>query len=510
MKRRLLALVLACVLVLSCPVVLRAHAEEQSGTCGENLTWRYDAGTKTLTIAGTGAMQEYKSWCDTPWSDFYPDHIVIEEGVTALSSGCFDWYIFQDIYIPASLTQFNNLLLDSGFSTFIVAPDNPVYTAYDGMLYSKDMKTLLRCPTHYVGVVSVPDGVTRIGEAAFHCCDGITSIALPDSVTSMGPCAFAWTSIETLKIPPKVTVLEDGLFFGAGGLQRITIPETVKEIQDNVFTYAGSMESEEAMIFRVPASVKKIGSNPFGTNCTSIVYILNPYCELDPDFWGNTIYGYDGSTAEQHAIREEYDEETGETFTINWYTFHSLGPAPLFADVANDAYYYEAVKWAVENGITKGTDDCYFSPKNTCTRAQIVTFLWAACGSPEPTAADNPFTDVPAGKWFTKPVLWAVENGITSGVNATTFGVQKACTREQAMTFLWKACGSPEPTGTNNPFMDVETGKWYYKAVLWAVESGITKGTSATAFGVGKPCTRAQIVTFLYKALKDKPLTPAN
>ena len=171
-----------------------------------------------------------------------------------------------------------------------------------------------------------------------------------------------------------------------------------------------------------------------------------------------------------------------------------------FVDVAETNYFFDPVMWALDNEVTAGVDDTHFGPNKTCTRAQIVTFLWKACGSPEPTMTENPFTDVPAGKYYYKPVLWAVENDITSGTSATTFGVSKPCTRAQAMTFLWKACDSPEPTTTENPFTDVAEGKYYYKPVLWAVEHGITSGTSATTFGTNKTCTRGQIVTFLYKA----------
>ena len=173
-----------------------------------------------------------------------------------------------------------------------------------------------------------------------------------------------------------------------------------------------------------------------------------------------------------------------------------------FEDVAEDVYYYDPVMWAVENDITKGTDDTHFSPDLAVNRAQVVTFLWRASGSPEPTSTNNPFVDVTEKDFFYKAVLWAVENGVTKGTDATHFAPALDCNRAQVVTFLWRAAGKPEATGTNNPFVDVAEGDFFNDAVLWAVEAGVTKGVSTTAFGVDGICNRAQVVTFLYRAFK--------
>ena len=170
-----------------------------------------------------------------------------------------------------------------------------------------------------------------------------------------------------------------------------------------------------------------------------------------------------------------------------------------FTDVKKSDYYYDAVIWAVENGITAGTSATKFSPNATCTRGQVVTFLWRAAGQPEPNTKVNPFSDVKSSDYFYKAVLWAVENGITAGTRAAKFSPNAACTRAQVATFLWRAEGEPDASGTN-PFSDVKSSEYYYKAVLWAVENGITAGTSATKFSPNAACTRGQIVTFLYRA----------
>lgn len=206
------------------------------------------------------------------------------------------------------------------------------------------------------------------------------------------------------------------------------------------------------------------------------------------------------------AVNNEFDHTRVPYTCSSWtYTDFSVPIKPVnpFVDVKEGKYYYDAVLWAFYHDpqITGGTDATHFSPNKTCTREQIVTFLWKAMGAPEPFITVNPFSDVKNDKYYYKAVLWAVQNGITGGVENGKFGVGKSCTREQAMTFLWKACDSPEPKTTTSPFSDVKAGKYYYKAILWAVENDITGGIGNGKFGVGKTCTRGQIVTFLYKLL---------
>ena len=173
----------------------------------------------------------------------------------------------------------------------------------------------------------------------------------------------------------------------------------------------------------------------------------------------------------------------------------------VFVDVATGSYYEDAVDWAVENGITKGTDDTHFFPDGICTRAQAVTFLWRTAGSPKPEIRTMPFTDVPVGSYYYDAVLWAVENGITKGTSDTTFSPNMTCSRAQIVAFLWRSEKSPA-AGTVNPFADVKSTAYYADAVLWAVKENITKGTTSTTFSPNADCTRAQIVTFLWRCKK--------
>ena len=172
-----------------------------------------------------------------------------------------------------------------------------------------------------------------------------------------------------------------------------------------------------------------------------------------------------------------------------------------FVDVPADAYYYDAVLWAAENGITDGVDETHFAPDAICTRAQIVTFLWRAAGCPEPESLSS-FADVPADSYYAKAVAWAVEQGITVGTGDGKFSPDAPCTRAQCVAFLWRAQGTPD-AAEGNPFIDVAEDTFYTDAVLWAAENGITLGTNAdgTTFSPDGDCTRAQIVTFLYRCL---------
>ena len=178
----------------------------------------------------------------------------------------------------------------------------------------------------------------------------------------------------------------------------------------------------------------------------------------------------------------------------------STGKNP-FTDVPAGSYYEDAVIWAVDKGITTGTSATTFNPNGICTRAQAVTFLWRAAGSPEPETRAMPFTDVPAGSYYYDAVLWAVENGITKGTSDTTFSPNATCSRAQIVTFLWRSEKSPA-AGTANPFADVKSTAYYAGAVLWAVREDITKGTTNTTFSPDADCTRAQIVTFLWRCKK--------
>ena len=170
-----------------------------------------------------------------------------------------------------------------------------------------------------------------------------------------------------------------------------------------------------------------------------------------------------------------------------------------FEDVVHGSFYRDAVIWATEQGVTTGIDTTHFQPNSQCTRAQAVTFLWRSVGKPEHSENMIQFEDVGREQFYYDPVGWAVENGVTNGVDSVQFAPDAACTRGQIVTFLWRSAGCPQPTGEKMPFRDVETGSYYEAAVQWAVENGITNGAAEDQFQPNVACTRAQIVTFLYR-----------
>ena len=231
---------------------------------------------------------------------------------------------------------------------------------------------------------------------------------------------------------------------------------------------------------RIPASVTTIGDMAFGYGYREghkgAAYLIE----------GFTVYGYTDSAAATYAA------ENGIRFIA----------MDRFVDVTGEDYYFNPVMWAIghEPAITKGVDDTHFGADNACTREQIVTFLWAANGRPAPTTMESSFSDVDPDAWYCKAVMWAVENGYAKGMDDGTFGVGQPCTRAQAMTFLWAANGKPAPTSTESSFSDVTAEDWFCNAILWAAENGITKGIGDGLFDANSTCTRAQIITFLYKA----------
>ena len=183
-------------------------------------------------------------------------------------------------------------------------------------------------------------------------------------------------------------------------------------------------------------------------------------------------------------------------------------PAPVlylgapFKDVTRGSFYEDAVYIALVNGITTGTGGNAFSPAKACTRGEAVTFLWRALDNPTPDSTASKFSDTVPGRYYYNAMLWAVDNGVTVGTGGGRFSPNNTCTRAEIVTFLWRAAGKPAPISTKCPFRDVTAGSFYYEAMLWAVDYGITTGTSATTFSPNSPCSRAEVVTFLYRWMR--------
>lgn len=312
--------------------------------------------------------------------------------------------------------------------------------------------------------------------------------------------------------------------WNTGAYEALSSAHTFMPIMDpSGVVYSGSLDTPVA-----GATVTLLYGGNEANPGTASVFDMEPYDQVNPqitDALGN--YGWNVPEG-WWKIRATY-VQNGKTYTVESQWLHvqpvqtgvnldlDLPTAPSypggillpglvvggddgFRDVAEGAYYYNAVEWAVDKGVTEGTGNGYFSPNRACTRGEIVTFLYRAAGCPAPVSEENPFTDVAPGAYYYDAVLWAVEQGITQGTSRTTFSPGATCTRAQAVTFLYRYFASPAASAALS-FTDVPASAYYYNAVRWAVAGGITQGTGKNTFRPDKTCTRAEIVTFLYRAM---------
>ncbi len=300
------------------------------------------------------------------------------------------------------------------------------------------------------------------------------------TVSGSGECTNAWmnnyspNNVKKIVIGSGITSIGKAAFQGCAYVKSVDIANSVTKICTSAFISCWALD-----YVIIPTSVNTIEMTAFGNAISGSTM--------------NDVY-YCGSAAQwgRISIGEHNDSLLKASFHYNY------DPNMSFTDVAAGSYCYDAVQWAVANGITNGTDATHFSPNAGCTRGQVVTFLWRAAG--EPTVSGNVgFADVAPGSYCYEAVKWAVANGITKGTDATHFSPNATCTRGQVVTFMYRAAGEPAVGGSNG-FVDVAAGSYCYNAVQWAVANGITKGTDATHFSPSATCTRGQVVTFLYRA----------
>ena len=518
MKKSILSIALVLCMVLALlPAGVSAAKIVDSGNCGANppsespgpfydtLTWTLDS-DGLLTISGKGETYDHAfAWGTSPF--LYNKsirRIVIEPGMTKLGDelfvGCSN---LTKITIPATVQKIgvNVFFGCSALKEIEVAKDNPYFVSVDGVLFNKDQTKLVAFPEGKTGAYTVPESVEEIG---YH--------------------AFANSKLSDVQIGSKVTTLAYGAFQNADDLKHLQVPASVKTL-DRMALDCGGLETL-AYEDGVTVPMEVVGYGPlkaaYVPNSVEKIYVyIDQYDEskLKDIYFGGTEAEWNAKLKLDSYMKDNPDYFKGVTIHYNHkHDFKTVGDKAVcvcsltkpvakpaenpFSDVKDGDYFFDPVLWALNHDpqITDGMTETTFAPAETCTRGQVVTFLWRAMGCEEPTKTDNPFTDVKADDYFAKAVAWAVEKGITDGTSATTFSPADPCTRAHVVTFLCRAEGNPKG-GSDNPFGDVAKGEYYTDAVLWAVSQKITDGTSDTTFSPADPCTRGQIVTFLFRDL---------
>ena len=301
----------------------------------------------------------------------------------------------------------------------------------------------------------------------------------------------------TVVLPTGSVALDTKALAAIDGTKDVTVSVRPATLTDAQRETVGALTTVAAVV-DVKVLIGTVEQTGFGGGRLTVAIPYTPKAGEDTARLTVWFLRDDGSIEDMGG---RYDAETGcfvfQTDHLSRYLLVDKG----FVDVPAGSYYEDAVAWAVANGITTGTDATHFAPDGSCTRAQAVTFLWRAAGSPAPESTTMPYADVPAGSYYHDAVLWAVEQGITKGTSETTFSPNDTCTRAQIVTLLWRAEKAPAAGGSNH-FADVKSNAYYADAVLWAVAEGITKGTTDTTFSPNADCTRAQIVTFLWRSMK--------
>lgn len=529
-------LALALLIALAPATALPAKAEEEKNLVYNGL--KYEV-TYPDNVSITGYTK------DLPAKVIIPESI---EGkpVTRIGNGAFTGCAsLTNITIPASVTAISFGSKDgidvfegcTSLTEINVASGNTKYTSQDGVLFNRDKTILLRYPEGKSSSYHIPKGVTEIDNYAFYKNATLTDIFIPEGVTEIGCYSFLGCSnLTSVRLPSSMKRICGVCFNGCTNLTSITLPSCLEEICSEPNEYYYFVKCPKLAVFEVyevagaTRNYSSLDGVLFNGNKTVLVAFPNGKGEnyVIPDGvtgFNGSAFSYDlglksivipnSVTSIERSCLWMCSNLTDIYYTgteAQWKAIESSRQIPdrmtvhfnykpvenPFTDVKESAYYCQPVLWAVENGITSGVDATHFAPGQGCTRAQVATFLWRSAGCPEPKNAAS-FVDVPDSKYYAKAVAWAVENGITYGVSDDHFNPNDVCTRGQIVTFLWRSAGCPEPQSSNNPFSDVYAGSYYAQAVLWAAENGIAYGTGSTAFSPRDTCTRGQVVTFLFR-----------
>ena len=433
---------LTALILTLCMVLAVPVSAAESGSCGENLRWSFDNGT--LTISGTDAMANYDTPEDRPWHHLAEQvtAIVLDEGVTTVGS-------FAFAYMPN------------------------------------------------VEILTLPSTLEQIGLFAFISCEKLTQLDLPQGLQSIGQQAFfLCTGLNEVRIPGSVTFLDADIFQGCSSLKRAYLEKSTAGVFVNGSAlFRECFALEEIVVEEGHCALKSIDGILYNYDDQGLTLLQYPLgsdrTELTLPEGTLSINQFGLESSRIASITFPWGFNDFSDFALNNCTELKImtfkGDAPYFCDTAlwgNDLtirYPEGNATWTEEVMVNYGAN----------------SIIW------ESYKPENPFRDVPAKSFYEEPVAWAVAQGITNGISATEFGPLVNCNRAQVATFLWRAACSAEPGTNENPFTDVKGSDFFYKAVLWAVEQGITNGISANQFGPGTLCNRAQVVTFLYRSFAE-------
>ncbi len=517
------------------PALGTEEEQEAGGTCGESVTWTlYDNGT--LTIRGTGAMEDY-SITQAPWITLSEDitSVVVEDGVSAIGEAAFEeCRDLTSVVLASTVTDIGDYAFQN-------------CTALTELYLGSGLKSIGRDAFYDCsGLTSVtlPEGLMTIGTNAFYCCSSLTEITVPDTVTAIGDGAFyRCTSLTTVSLGSGVTSLgqsiledctclteiqvadgnrnycaSDGILFNKTMTSLVVypagktdlsyqIPDGVLSVEPSAFYGSTALTS-----VTIPSSVTTLGASAFG-GCTNLATVLlgsgiTAIGAKALDCAGLQDLYYGGTEEQWAAVRDEGGS------TIAQATIHYN----VFSDVTlNSAsvWYYLPMTWSSEQNVVSGRQEgttISFAPFATCSRAEFVTMLYNLAGKPVLQDTTSPFSeDEPAlsesNSWYYNAMLWAYQNKITTGQTATTFAAMETCTRAEVVTFIYRFylyCndGTPVDATGSSPFEDAENtaaNSWFYDAMIWAKNTGVTTGRTETTFAPFDTCMRCEVVTFLYR-----------
>lgn len=402
------------------------------------------------------------------------EQVIIPNTVTSIGERAFyDCEFLTSVVIPDSVTSVGKETFYSCDALTSAVIGRGMTTIPEGMFAYCESLTDLTIPDTVTSIddmafcnsgltdLTLPDSVTTLGDMVFHGCDELVSASLPDSITSMGTGTFNYCyKLTDVRLPGLLTAIPIRTLSNCSSLEEVSIPRGVTSINGSAFDSSRNLKT-----VTIPATVTEIGSSAF------------QFCYALEDVW------YGGTAQQWIALKVGSDNQY-----LTGANVHFSEPVVGLTDVLSNDYYADAVVWALANGITAGTSDTTFSPNATVTRAQAVTFLWRAAGSPQPSSTVSPFRDVAdPGQYYYIPVLWAAEQGITGGVSADSFGPNLTLAYDQIFTFLCKAAGD-----------SLSGSDWSSAAVNWAQSSGLTDGL---AFQARNSCPRSDVIYCLWKQM---------